>query len=89
MTLSELADRVEAATGPDRELDLLIWRVADPVNATDCLDVNCAKPLPWLHLYTSSLDAAMTLYVHLPERVPSCPRKALAEALRQRSGRSV
>jgi hypothetical protein len=31
------------------------------------------------------LDAAMTLYVRVPLRVPSDPRKAAAEALRQRA----
>lgn len=35
--------------------------------------------------YTASLDAAMTLYVEIPERVPSNPRLAAAEALRQRA----
>ena len=33
----------------------------------------------------ASLDAAMTLYLRVPERVPSNPRLAAAEALRQRA----
>ena len=35
--------------------------------------------------YTSSLDAAMSLYITIPERIPSNPRLATAEALRQRA----
>lgn len=35
--------------------------------------------------FTASLDAAMTLYEVVPAMVPSCPRKAAAEALRGRS----
>jgi hypothetical protein len=35
--------------------------------------------------FTTSLDAAMQLYVTLPERVPSDPRQAVVEALRQRA----
>lgn len=35
--------------------------------------------------YTASLDAAMTLYLRVPERVPSNPRLAAAEGLRQRA----
>ena len=45
--------------------------------------------LGWNHktapTYTASLDAAMTLYIKTPDRVPSNPRLAAAEALRQRS----
>ena len=36
--------------------------------------------------YSASLDAALTLYIRVPERVPSDPRLAAAEALRQRAG---
>lgn len=35
--------------------------------------------------YTASLDTAMTLYLEVPERIPSDPRIATAEALRQRA----
>lgn len=35
---------------------------------------------PW----TTSIDAALTLYLRKPERVPSDPRLACIEALRQR-----
>lgn len=34
----------------------------------------------------ASLDAALTIYVRVPERVPSNPRLAAAEALRRRAG---
>ena len=36
--------------------------------------------------YTASIDAAMGLYVRVPDRIPSDPRKVAAEALRQRAG---
>lgn len=35
--------------------------------------------------YTGSLDAAMTLYPVIPDRIPSNPRIATAEALRARA----
>ena len=38
-------------------------------------------PPKWL----TSLDAAMSLYITIPERIPSNPRLATAEALRQRA----
>jgi hypothetical protein len=36
--------------------------------------------------YTALLDAALTLYRYRPERVPSDPCAACAEALRERAG---
>ncbi len=77
MTLLELAERCEKASGSDRTLDDLIVDVAlfeDEIGDRD--------PTP---RFTTSLDAAMTLYVNAPERVPSNPRLAAAEALRQRA----
>lgn len=38
-----------------------------------------------LPAYTASLDAAMTLYARVPDRVPSDARIATAEALKQRA----
>jgi AcrR family transcriptional regulator len=35
--------------------------------------------------YTRSMDAALRLFLHVPERVPSNPRLAAAEGLRQRA----
>jgi hypothetical protein len=61
--LIDLAARSEAATGPDRELDLAVWRAIDP-NASD-LDAKGKVLLPWLWCVTSSVDAAMTL---VPDR---------------------
>lgn len=50
--LLALADRVEALTGPDREVDAAIW----------CeLNGEMAVLTPNLSYYTASLDAAMTL----------------------------
>lgn len=47
--LNELADRVEAATGPNFELERQIWiAIGSPA----------IRPIP---VYTASLDAAMTL----------------------------
>lgn len=57
--LLELAARVEGASGADRELDLAIWAAIDP-RAPEVIAAG-RKPLEWLHCYTSSLDAAMTL----------------------------
>lgn len=51
--LLELAARVEAATGPDRELD---WAIADAVGFKGSIHKRTIEPF-----YTKSLDAAMTL----------------------------
>lgn len=56
-SLIELAALVEAAAGPDRELDLAIWR-SRPGAPTDAQG---RVPLAWLHCYTASLDTALTL----------------------------
>ena len=76
-TLIALAERCEQAAGPDRELD---FAIAAGVGWPDS---------PNLHQharrYTESLDAAVTLYLVLPEVIPSCPRKASAAALRARA----
>jgi hypothetical protein len=56
MTLLELAERCEKATGPDRRLDFGILK-ATCTEREECLYVN-GKPEP---RYTASLDAAMTL----------------------------
>jgi len=53
-TLPALLERVRAATGPDRELDLLIWKLL-------------VWKTPWNHelhkteLFTRSIDAALAL----------------------------
>lgn len=57
--LMALAERAEKATGPDREIDLAIWRMVDPRAAE--MEAEGRAPLRWLHCYTESLDAAMTL----------------------------
>lgn len=75
----KLAERCEAATGPDPKLD------------REILDTICEKWVgKWLlgpakYRFTASLDAAMTLYRRIPERVPANPRLAAAEGLRQRA----
>lgn len=87
--LNELAERCEKATGPCRELDkdIAIALGAHTVQIDRggrgmMLFADSGGPLP---LWTASLDAAMTLYLRVPERVPSDPRLATAEALRQRA----
>lgn len=57
MTLNELADRVEAASGADHALDVLIW------NAVFAASHNRGEtaPLPQHNSFTASLDAARTV----------------------------
>ncbi len=59
MNLMELAERCEKAEGPDRELDLDIWRLTEPSAAS--VEAEGKVPLPWLFNVTASLDAAMQL----------------------------
>lgn len=57
MTLDDLIARVEAADGPDRELDAEIGRIA----AERFLGYIPPEPQRGCIRYTASLDAAMTL----------------------------
>ncbi len=64
MTLLELAERCEQATGPDRELNYHIAKALGFVHETDRgpLFLHNGKPGSWSPLrYTASLDAAMLL----------------------------
>ena len=54
--MRDLIERLEAATGPDRDLDIAIWRAGLRPDAPATF-----VPLPWLHNYTSSIDDALTL----------------------------
>lgn len=95
--LLELADRVEKLAGPDREVDGLIYiALYIPAERAGRIDhINgCVgwspKDAPYVSAidvprYTASLDAAMTLYVSAPDRIPACPRAACVEGLRQRA----
>ena len=76
-TLLALASRVEVATGADSGLDSEIHHAI--LNGVGVGSYG-AQPA-----YTASLDAAMSLYITIPERIPSNPRLATAEALRQRA----
>ena len=64
MTLTDLFARVEAATGPDRELDGALWRklIFDPQLARPgndwTLTPNLGRKKP---RYTASIDAALAL----------------------------
>ena len=57
MTLLELAERVEALDGPDREVDALVGRY----KAADFLGTLPADPQYGCARYTASIDAAMQL----------------------------
>ena len=54
--LLALAERCETASGPDRDLEIAIWRLVERPDAAES-----KVPLPWLANYTASLDAALTL----------------------------
>lgn len=76
MSREELIAALEKATGPGYALDHEIgkWRYAEAGLSSPAIHKN----------YTASIDAAMTLYRLVPERVPSNPRLACIEALKQR-----
>jgi len=94
-TLRALIERVEQATGADRELDGAIekmltpdlaarpWRYLGHGRWNDDSEPNGAN-LVAAPRYTSSLDAAASLYPVRPAMIPACPRKATADALRAR-----
>lgn len=105
--MTSLTERIEAATGPCRDLDAQIalrclpqfsgW-IEHPANngnqygelapsreAFDEWLIHDGEPcLIAAPAYTSSLDAAMTLYIDKPAMVSSDPRKVVLDALRQR-----
>lgn len=82
MTISELIEKLEKATGPDRELDaeiaVLITKSARMPSADDRFE-KCEAGTFWVRSahglslhdaapYTASLDAAMTLVPHVEPR---------------------
>ena len=98
--LLALAERCEKAKVGNRELDGLIEvemrrqrayavGLSDTTRASwqsdktgDVFDAGTRYRAP---RYSASLDAAMTLYIKVPERLPSNPRLATAEALHQQA----
>ncbi|CAB4120787.1 hypothetical protein UFOVP5_24 [uncultured Caudovirales phage] len=76
-----LPHRIEAAEGADRALDADIHESLGNVVDAATVQWHSADETPF---YTASLDAALTLYIHKPDMVSSCPRKVCADALRQR-----
>ncbi len=85
--LLKLADRVEALAGPCQKSDEDIcratgWRFVREGHPFGCVWYNPQNRAACVPAYTSSLDAAMTLYPELPKWVPSCPRLATVEAPR-------
>lgn len=107
--LLALAERVEGATEPSRELDEAVhaavfpddpwWQAMvkgremvaagrDLAPITACGNVMRASS--WavgcrVASYTTSLDAALSLYPTKPDTIPTCPRKATGMALRARA----
>lgn len=91
--LLDLADRCEAEE-PSREIDAAI---ASAVGWSDVrleyvssftqdwhgVAVGETEGVDLVPLWTTSLDAAVTLYKVKPDRIPSDPKKVCAEALRQ------
>lgn len=67
--MEELIKRVKAATEGSARLDLAICNALFPERET----------VPY---YTTSIDAAVTLYKVLPSRIPSNPLEVVVEALR-------
>lgn len=75
-TLLALAERAEAATAPDLELDFAILCEVDS-------RARQTGPLPGDPRYSASLDAAKTLWPgEVPHLIPSDPRMCTAMALR-------
>jgi hypothetical protein len=54
MTLQDLIEKLEALEGPDRDVDVAIWRSVMGGNPV-------AFPMPWDHCYTSCVTAALSL----------------------------
>ena len=75
MSIKELIERLEAATGPDRELDIAIYRYFEPIDLSRVdytvelppgfCDDDFSRALDPAPFYTSSVDAALML---VPER---------------------
>jgi hypothetical protein len=86
--LLELAARCEAATGADRDLDLAIYAALGAVAPVGDDQYWLSPDKATRHYesliphYTSSIDAALTLFKVLPGKVPTNPRAVCAEALR-------
>lgn len=60
MDIDELADRVEALAGPDREIDAAIF-AALKLGTRDWMHQSPQAERMWARQYTKSIDAAMML----------------------------
>ncbi len=93
MTRPELIVALEAAPEGSRELDFWCWWYGRSTEAD--------KPVPkppggeyvrdkmgyaWTFRPTSSLDAALSLYLHPPTRISTNPITVCVEALKARAG---
>lgn len=92
MTPTDLIARLEEATEGSRELDAEIALTVFPA-LMECRSDPEQGEGHWIHPrygktyaldYTTSIDAAATLYPEMPERVPSDPLNACIEALKAR-----
>lgn len=82
--LRDLIARVEAAQGPDADLDRMIDHYV-PRGPQPAFHLALSLRDKWkVPAYTASLDAALTLYRERPDVIPTDPRKATAAALRAR-----
>lgn len=70
MTLPDLIARVEACTGPDRELDAAIAALLAPTDDPSYAAFENGRDYP--DLYTSSLDAVLAL---VTEKLPGWHKK--------------
>ena len=98
-TLLGLADMVEAASRPDRELDAEIRRSCGWValdkhqwwSAEHVADCRQRKVSKWkyatqsLPTFTASIDAALSLYDEAPEMISTNPRLVVRDALIQKA----
>lgn len=79
---SDLIQRLEEATEGSRELDLIVNEAAGGAPAESITETMIGQ---WLPHYTTSIDAAKSLYPVVPEMMPSDPLKACVEALKARA----
>lgn len=97
--MSEIIERLEKASGPDRELDAEIWLATTPgatrrkrtythqATGTPCeIDEtrDASHRLIIVPPYTSSIDAALTLYEVIPAMVSADPIRTCIDAFEQR-----
>jgi hypothetical protein len=81
--LATVIARAQVATGPDREVDAAICEWLRDNEGFTPSPSDAAYPF---YAFTASLDAAKSLYLSVPEQIPSAAHLAAVEALGQRVG---